>query len=122
LRESWIDERQDTVLLDGLTSVYGQTRAADLRLDELRFELTRKPRRAKEGCNVTQLHYARKGIITPEMEFIAIRENMKLAKNKVEGQSVAQQHPGFSFGANLPDEITPELVRKEVAKAGRLFR
>lgn len=116
LRESWIDERQDTVLLDGLTSVYGQTRAADLRLDELRFELTRKPRRAKEGCNVTQLHYARKGIITPEMEFIAIRENMKLAKNKVEGQSVAQQHPGFSFGANLPDEITPEFVRKEVAE------
>ncbi|MBT3147282.1 phosphomethylpyrimidine synthase ThiC [Neptunomonas phycophila] len=116
LRESWIDERQDTVLLDGLTSVYGQTRAADLRLDELRFELTRKPRRAKEGCNVTQLYYARKGIITPEMEFIAIRENMKLAKNKVEGQSVAQQHPGFSFGANLPDEITPEFVRKEVAE------
>ncbi|MDO6785835.1 phosphomethylpyrimidine synthase ThiC [Neptunomonas phycophila] len=116
LRESWIDERQDTVLLDGLTSVYGQTRAADLRLDELRFELTRKPRRAKVGCNVTQLHYARKGIITPEMEFIAIRENMKLAKNKVEGQSVAQQHPGFSFGANLPDEITPEFVRKEVAE------
>ena len=116
LRESWIDERQDTVLLDGLTSVYGQTRAADLRLDELRFELTRKPRRAKEGCNVTQLHYARKGIITPEMEFIAIRENMKLAKNKVEGQSVAQQHPGFSFGANLHDEITTEFVRKEVAE------
>jgi len=116
LRDAWILERNDTELLEGLSSIYGQTRAADLRLDELRFELTRKPRRAKDGANVTQLHYARQGIITPEMEFIAIRENMKLAKNKVEGQSVAQQHPGFSFGANLPDEITPDFVRKEIAE------
>lgn len=116
LRDAWILERNDTELLEGLSSIYGQTRVADLRLDELRFELTRKPRRAKDGANVTQLHYARQGIITPEMEFIAIRENMKLAKNKVEGQSVAQQHPGFSFGANLPDEITPDFVRKEIAE------
>ncbi|WP_432697163.1 phosphomethylpyrimidine synthase ThiC [Marinobacterium sp. YM272] len=117
LREQWILERDDTELLDGLTSEYGRARATDLRLDELRFELTRKPRRAQNGKNVTQLHYARQGIITPEMEFIAIRENMKLAKAQAEG-SIAQQHPGHNFGANLPSEITPEFVRDEVA-AGR---
>ncbi|TCK03697.1 phosphomethylpyrimidine synthase ThiC [Marinobacterium mangrovicola] len=117
LREQWILERDDTELLDELTSEYGRARAADLRLDELRFELTRKPRRAQDGKNVTQLHYARQGIITPEMEFIAIRENMKLAKAQAEG-SIAQQHPGHNFGANLPSEITPEFVRDEVA-AGR---
>ncbi|SEG84970.1 phosphomethylpyrimidine synthase ThiC [Marinobacterium lutimaris] len=117
LREQWILERNDTELLEGLTSEYGRARAADLRLDELRFELTRKPRRAQDGKNVTQLHYARQGIITPEMEFIAIRENMKLAKAQAEG-SIAQQHPGHNFGANLPAEITPEFVRDEVA-AGR---
>ena len=116
LREGWIEERNDTELLEALTSDYGRLRAADLRLDELRFELTRKPRRAQAGKNVTQLHYARQGIITPEMEYIAIRENMKLAKAKAEGNVVAQQHPGFSFGANLPEEITPEFVRKEVAE------
>ena len=118
LRENWILEREDTEQLDGLTSEYGRARAADLRLDELRFELTRKPRRAKPGRNVTQLHYARKGIITPEMEYIAIRENMKLAKAKAEGNIVAEQHPGHNFGAYLPEEITPEFVRDEVA-AGR---
>jgi len=123
LRENWILERDDTEQLDGLTSEYGRARAADLRLDELRFELTRKPRRArplKDGRagNVTQLHYARQGIITPEMEYIAIRENMKLAKAKAEGNIVAEQHPGHNFGAYLPEEITPEFVRDEVA-AGR---
>jgi phosphomethylpyrimidine synthase len=118
LRENWILERDDTEQLDGLTSEYGRARAADLRLDELRFELTRKPRRAKPGKNVTQLHYARQGIITPEMEYIAIRENMKLAKSKAEGNIVAEQHPGHNFGACLPSEITPEFVRDEVA-AGR---
>jgi phosphomethylpyrimidine synthase len=116
LRAGWIDERGDTEQLEGLTSEYGRTRAVDLRLDELRFELTRKPLRAQSGKNVTQLHYARQGIVTPEMEYIAIRENMKLAKTKAEGNMMAQQHPGFSFGANLPDEITPEFVRKEVAE------
>jgi phosphomethylpyrimidine synthase len=116
LRENWILERDDTEQLDGLTSEYGRARAADLRLDELRFELTRKPRRAKPGKNVTQLHYARQGIITPEMEYIAIRENMKLAKVKAEGNIVAEQHPGHNFGAYLPDEITPEFVRQEVAE------
>jgi len=116
LRENWILERGDTEQLDGLTSEYGRARAADLRLDELRFELTRKPRRAKPGRNVTQLHYARQGIITPEMEYIAIRENMKLAKAKAEGNVVAEQHPGHNFGAYLPEEITPEFVRQEVAE------
>jgi len=116
LRANWIAERGDTEQLAGLSSEYGRVREQDLRLDNLRFELTRKPLRAKDGANVTQLHYARKGIITPEMEYIAIRENMKLAKAKAEGNVVAQQHPGHSFGAKLPDEITPEFVRKEVAE------
>uniref|UniRef100_UPI003569AE4A phosphomethylpyrimidine synthase ThiC n=1 Tax=Pontibacterium sp. TaxID=2036026 RepID=UPI003569AE4A len=116
LRASWIQEREDTEQLDQLTSEYGRVRAADLRLDELRFQLTRKPLRAKPGKNVTQLHYARQGIVTPEMEYIAIRENMKLAKSKAEGNVVAEQHPGHSFGAQLPEEITPEFVRKEVAE------
>ncbi len=116
LRAQWIEERDDTELLDGMTSEYGRMREQDLRLDHLRFELTRKPRRAKEGKNVTQLHYARQGIITPEMEYIAIRENMKLAKARAEGNIVAEQHPGHSYGAQLPDEITPEFVRQEVAE------
>lgn len=121
LREGWIEERGDTELLDGLTSEYGRARESDKSLDALRFELTRKPRRArslKDGRagNVTQLHYARQGIITPEMEYIAIRENMKLAKARAEGSIVAQQHPGQSFGARLPDEITPDFVRREVAE------
>ncbi|BBB25418.1 phosphomethylpyrimidine synthase ThiC [Amphritea japonica] len=116
LRAGWIQERGDTQQLDGLSSEYGRGREQDLRLDHLRFELTRKPLKAKDGANVTQLHYARKGIITPEMEYIAIRENMKLAKAKAEGNVVAEQHPGHSFGAKLPDEITPEFVRQEIAE------
>jgi len=116
VRENWILERDDTEQLSGLSSEYGRVREADLRLDHLRFDLQRKPRRAKEGKNVTQLHYARQGIITPEMEYIAIRENMKLAKTKADGNVIAEQHPGHSFGAKLPDEITPEFVRQEVAE------
>ncbi|MDO6562731.1 phosphomethylpyrimidine synthase ThiC [Amphritea sp. 1_MG-2023] len=116
LRAGWIAERNNTLRLDGLSSEYGRAREQDLRLDSLRFELTRKPLKAKPGENVTQLHYARKGIITPEMEFIAIRENMKLAKSRAQGNIVAQQHPGHSFGAQLPDEITAEFVRQEVAE------
>jgi phosphomethylpyrimidine synthase len=116
LRAEWIRERGDIQQLEGLSSEYGRGREQDLRLDNLRFELTRKPLKAIEGQNVTQLHYARKGIITPEMEYIAIRENMKLAKAKAEGDIVAEQHPGHSFGAKLPDEITPEFVRQEVAE------
>ncbi|RAU17963.1 phosphomethylpyrimidine synthase ThiC [Nitrincola tibetensis] len=118
LRDAWIQEREDTEQLSQLSSEYGRTREADLRLDELRFELKRKPRRAKAGKNVTQLHYARKGIITPEMEFIAIRENMRVAKAHAEEPLLSLQHPGHSFGAKLPENITPEFVRQEVA-AGR---
>lgn len=116
LRAAWIEERQDTEQLSALTSEYGRMREADLRLDALRFQLQRKPLRARAGQNVTQLHYARKGIVTPEMEYIAIRENMKLAKARAEGNLIAEQHPGENFGAYMPDEITPEFVRKEVAE------
>jgi phosphomethylpyrimidine synthase len=112
LREGWISERDDTEQLDKLTSDYGQQRLADPELAEMRFNLRRAPRRAKLGKNVTQMHYARAGIITPEMEYIAIRENQRR-----EGLSemMLKQHPGESFGANLPKQITPEFVRSEVA-------
>ena len=114
LRESWIEERGDTEQLNELSSQYSKQRLADDTLDELRFEQQARIRRAKPGKNVTQLHYARQGIITPEMEFIAIRENMGRAKYRDE--VLNQQHPGMSFGANLPQEITPEFVRREVAE------
>ncbi|WP_277811104.1 phosphomethylpyrimidine synthase ThiC [Chromohalobacter canadensis] len=120
LRRHWIDARDDTECLDGPTSEYGRRRANDPMLAQLRFELTRTPRRGMEGRNVTQLHYARQGIVTPEMEFIAIRENQRrqaLGSDEVE-RILDQQHPGEGFGARLPEEITPEFVRDEVA-AGR---
>jgi phosphomethylpyrimidine synthase len=107
LRQTWIEERNDTELLDGPTSEYGRRRLADPKLAELRFDLKRKPRR---GRCATQMHYARKGIVTPEMEFIAIRENQRLI------DSLSLQHRGESFGAELPGEITPEFVRSEVAR------
>jgi len=113
LRARWIEERGDTVELDGPTSRYGRERLADAKLATLRFNLHRKPRRAKPGMNVTQMHYARRGIITPEMEFIAIRETQRR-----EGlpDLVTRQHPGESFGAAIPKVITPEFVRDEVAR------
>ena len=114
LRERWIEERGDTEMLDELSSQYSKERLADDTLDELRFEQQARIRRAKPGQNVTQLHYARQGIITPEMEFIAIRENMGRAKYRDE--VLNQQHPGMAFGANLPQEITAEFVRREVAE------
>ncbi|HCS27012.1 MAG TPA: phosphomethylpyrimidine synthase ThiC, partial [Spongiibacteraceae bacterium] len=114
LREQWIIGRDDTDVLSGDTSEYSKKRAADLTLEKLRFDLKRKPRRAKAGKNVSQMHYARQGIITPEMEYIAIRENMALAQAKEQGLQL-EQHPGNSFGAAIPDEITPEFVRSEVA-------
>ncbi|MCW8886720.1 MAG: phosphomethylpyrimidine synthase ThiC, partial [Motiliproteus sp.] len=117
LRQNWILERDDTEQLGDLTSNYGRQREADGELASLRFDLQRKPRRAKAGQNVTQLHYAKQGIVTPEMEYIAIRENMKLVEAK-ENPQLNEQHPGNSFGANIPDEITPEFVRAEV-EAGR---
>ncbi|HVE48815.1 MAG TPA: phosphomethylpyrimidine synthase ThiC [Casimicrobiaceae bacterium] len=117
LRERWIDERNDTVELDGPTSMYGRDRLHDSRLSGLRFELTRKPRRAKPGANVTQMHYARRRIITPEMEFIAIRENqLREMMQAALPAAVMRQHAGQSFGAAIPDRITPEFVRDEVAR------
>ena len=127
LRGDWIAERDDTELLDGPTSDYGKQRLEDEKLRALRFDLHRTPRRAKPGQNVSQMHYARKGIITPEMEFIAIRENQNraaylesLAATGERGARMAammtRQHAGDSFGAALPDEITPEFVRDEVAR------
>jgi len=128
LRADWIVERGDTESLHDLSSEFGRIRAADKALDELRFPgLHRKPLRAKPGQNVTQIHYARQGIITPEMEFIAIRENNNrnayiesLMTSGPQGAKLAalmsRQHPGQSFGASIPNEITPEFVRSEVAR------
>ncbi len=115
LREGWIEERNDSETLSQLSSEYGQQRLHDAELAEMRFNLQRAPCRAKPGKNVSQMHYARAGIITPEMEYIAIRENQRR-----EGLSemLLKQHPGENFGANLPRQITPEFVRAEVA-AGR---
>ena len=114
LRAQWISEREDTEMLTGATSGYSQQRLADEGLDHIRFDNLPKVRRAKPGKNVTQMYYARQGIITPEMEYIAIRENMKRAEMKDE--ILKHQHPGESFGANIPEEITPEFVRQEVAE------
>ncbi|WCP67095.1 phosphomethylpyrimidine synthase ThiC [Vibrio tubiashii] len=114
LREGWIEERADTELLDDVSSVYTKERLEDETLDELRYGNLPRIRRAKDGQCVTQLHYARKGIVTPEMEYIALRENMGRAQYRDE--VLNQQHPGQSFGANLPKDITAEFVRKEVAE------
>ena len=114
LRAAWIAERVDTELLGGLSSEFGRKRAADSKLDALRFTATRVPRRARAGANVTQMHYARRGIITPEMEYIAIRENQKI--EALAGSALLNQHPGESFGASLPKKITAEFVRDEVAR------
>jgi phosphomethylpyrimidine synthase len=127
LREGWITERGDTELLAGPTSRYGMERLADPKLAELRFDLKRRPRRARAGANVTQMHYARRGLVTPEMEFIAIRENLRRREYLEElraagplGRKLAdlmgRQHRGESFGAAIPAEVTPEFVRDEVAR------
>jgi phosphomethylpyrimidine synthase len=116
LRAPWIEERGDSERLEGPTSRYGRLRLDDAKLAHLRFGHVRAPRRAKAGANVSQMHYARRGIVTPEMEYIAIRESMKLDAYR---EAVRRRrHPGMSFGANLPEEVTPEFVRQEVA-AGR---
>ncbi|WP_341676573.1 phosphomethylpyrimidine synthase ThiC [Niveibacterium sp. SC-1] len=127
LRAHWITERGDTESLTHLSSDYGRRREADSRLDELRFNLQRKPRRARAGSNVTQMHYARRGLVTPEMEFVAIRENLNraayiesLRASGPKGEKMAalmgRRHPGQGFGAQIPDVITPEFVRDEVAR------
>jgi len=114
VRGRWIEERGDTEELTVLSSEYGRRRAADPGLDQLRFAgHLRRPLRAKPGCNVTQMHYARRGIVTPEMEYVAIRENQRLELYR---DLLVQQHPGHDFGASLPKEITPEFVRDEVAR------
>jgi phosphomethylpyrimidine synthase len=127
LRADWIRERGDTEELAGPSSHYGVERLNDPKLAELRFNLQRKPRRAAPGRNVTQMHYARAGLITPEMEYVAIRENLRrqeyLAALEGAGptgkrmvQMLGRQHPGQSFGASIPREITPEFVREEIAR------
>lgn len=129
LRAGWIAERGDCEQLAGLSSEYGRVREADPKLAELRFNLTRQPRRALPGCNVSQMHYARRGVVTPEMEFVAIRENLRRreyldalreagGKNSRLAELMTRQHPGQAYGAALPEEITPEFVRAEIA-AGR---
>jgi phosphomethylpyrimidine synthase len=112
LRAKWIEARQDTEELAGISSHYGQARLADAALNPIRFPHLKNPRRAKAGKNVTQLHYARQGIITPEMEYVAIRENLKY----VSTGPMAHQHQGQDFGASIPKEITPEFVRSEIAR------
>ena len=113
LRAKWIEERNDTEQLDGPSSAFGVERQNDPELADMRFNLSRKPRRAKAGMNVSQMHYARKGIITPEMEYIAIRENQRRENMS---ELLQTQHKGQDFGANIPKVITPEFVRDEVAR------
>ncbi len=117
LREPWIAGRGDTEILSGLTSHYSRERMNDARLGTMRFNLERPARRAKAGMNVTQMHYARRGIITPEMEFIAIRENQQQVLTGLPGDDLlTKQHPGQNFGAATQKWITPEFVRDEVAR------
>ncbi|MFK4204523.1 phosphomethylpyrimidine synthase ThiC [Acinetobacter junii] len=113
VRQSWIEERNDTEVLETLSSEFGQARLKDIRTADIRFAHIQNPRRAKAGKNVTQMHYAKQGIITPEMEYIAIRENQR-QRHDVD----MRQHAGQNFGAQNLREITPEFVRQEIA-AGR---
>jgi phosphomethylpyrimidine synthase len=128
VRGAWIQERGDTEVLPGPSSEYGVERLNDPALTALRFNLTRKPRKALAGKNVSQMHYARQGIVTPEMEYVAIRENLRrqeyIESLKAQGgktgqrmaQLLMQQHKGESFGAAIPEQITPEFVRDEIAR------
>ena len=116
LRQPWIDARNDSEPLSHRSSAYSQQRLADDGLDGLRFSRLLTPKRARADRRVTQLHYARRGLVTPEMEFIALRENM--GRERIRSEVLRHQHPGEGFGAHLPDNITPEFVRDEVA-AGR---
>jgi phosphomethylpyrimidine synthase len=113
-REQWIESRNDTEVLESVTSQFAQQRMADDGLDHIRFEHLPKIRRAKAGKNVTQMHYARQGIVTPEMEYVAIRENMGRAQ--IREELLAAQYKGESFGASIPEFITPEFVRAEIAR------
>lgn len=115
LRAAWIAERADSEALAGFSSEYARIRDMNLTLEKLRFDLKRKPRRALADKNVSQLWYARQGIITPEMEYVAIRENLALSRAQLD-EAQKSQHPGMSFGASIPAEITPEFVRSEIAR------
>ncbi len=114
LRARWIAERGDTEALADFTSPFTRRHATARELDSVRFPALPKPRRAKAGANVTQMHYARRGLITPEMEYIAIRENQQI--DALRDRGLLTQHPGESFGAAIPKIITPEFVRDEVAR------
>ncbi|HET6655834.1 MAG TPA: phosphomethylpyrimidine synthase ThiC [Gammaproteobacteria bacterium] len=118
LREPWIDARGDSERLADQTSTYGRERARDQQLNNLRFPDVRPPRRAVAGANVSQMHYARRGIVTPEMEFVAVRENARLAemRDAYNEAGLMRRHRGQAFGAQLPDEVTPEFVRDEIAR------
>lgn len=118
IRANWIAERNDTEQLGGPTSEFGQQRQDDTELANLRFEHIRKPRRALQGKNVSQMYYARQGIITPEMEYVAIRENQRLTELRKDPayKKLLKQHPGENFGANIPTEVTAEFVREEIAR------
>lgn len=113
-RLEWVQQRGDVEELPEISSQYGKKRLEDTELDSIRFTKTKKPLRAKSGHNVSQMHYARKGIITAEMEYVAIRENMLI--DQVSEELAKQQHPGNSFNASIPNKITPEFVRDEIAK------
>ena len=118
-RLPWIVERGDTAQLPGPSSQYGVERLQDASLDGLRFKLTRAPRRAVAGANVTQMHYARRGIVTPEMEFVAIRENQRrqeYLRELAASSTMGRYHPGQSYGASMQGDVTPEFVRAEIAR------
>ncbi|MEE9158450.1 MAG: phosphomethylpyrimidine synthase ThiC, partial [Gammaproteobacteria bacterium] len=114
IRVTMIDERGDTDVLRDFTSEYGRRRASDSEPTHLHFEHIYRPRRAKAGMNVTQMHYAKKGIVTPEMEYIAIRENVRT--EEIKDARLRMHHRGNSFGADIGKKITPEFVRSEVAR------
>ena len=115
VRGGWIEERGDTEELSDLSSAFGRERAGDAATENLRFEHVRRPRRARSGQTVTQLHYARRGVVTPEMEYVAIREAQNLDALRETHPELMRQHAGHSHGAAIPREITPEWVRSEVA-------
>ena len=120
LRLKWIEGRNDTEILSGPTSSYGIARSKDPETEHLRFSHISPPKVAKKGANVSQMYYAKKGIITPEMEYVALRESLGLQELRKDPayKQLLKQHPGTSYGANLPEEVTPEFVRQEIA-AGR---
>ena len=117
LRNNWIEEREDTEILSGPSSQFGHERQHDTRTAHLRFAHYNPPRRAIAGNNVTQMHYAKRGIITPEMEYVAIREDLRLQQHRKDPryQKYLKQHAGINFGADIPEQITPEFVRSEIA-------